>query len=310
MTNPFFDHPILNSPYTPPARHWELDDSGQPTQRILERRRPAQFISPIPKPKKHKSKAAQASLDLEDKRLSTEEQQYAVTAIINEVRSHVESWRLLPNPSQWQVTPETARLLQHWRSHDFTGVRPFFCQVEAVETAIWLTEVAPSTRAGRRLLDHLQSANRDANPELMRLALKLATGAGKTTVMAMLIAWQTVNAVRHPASKTFTRGFLVCTPGLTIKDRLRVLLPNDLESYSRSREIVPQDMLRELNQAIIVITNYHAFQRRERVEISAGGKRLLRGRTGDELQTLETEGQMLQRVMPGLMCLRNVLVLN
>ena len=108
------------------------------------------------------------------------------------------SWRALPNPSQWQVTPETARLLQHWRHHQFSGIRPFFCQVEAVETAIWLTEVAPHSKRGKRILDHLAAANKDANPELMRLALKLATGAGKTTVMAMMIAWQTINAVRRP----------------------------------------------------------------------------------------------------------------
>lgn len=80
----------------------------------------------------------------------------------------------------------------HWRHHKFSSVRPFFCQVEAVETAIWLTEVAAHSRNGRRFLDHLVLANKDANPELMRLALKLATGAGKTTVMAMLIAWQTI----------------------------------------------------------------------------------------------------------------------
>jgi len=125
------------------------------------------------------------------------------------------------------VTPETTRLLQHWRHHKFNDVRPFFCQVEAAETAIWLTEVAPLSKNGKRLLDHLVAANKDANPELMRLALKLATGAGKTTVMAMLIAWQTINAVRRPGSKNFSRGFLVCAPGLTIKDRLRVLQPND-----------------------------------------------------------------------------------
>jgi hypothetical protein len=89
-----------------------------------------------------------------------------------------------------------------------------------------------------RLLEHLAAANKDANPQLMRLTLKLATGAGKTTVMAMLIAWQTVNAVRHPGSKHFTHGFLVCTPGLTIKDRLRVLQPNDPDSYYASRERV------------------------------------------------------------------------
>ena len=106
----------------------------------------------------------------------------------------------------------------------------------------------------------------------MRLALKLATGAGKTTVMAMLIAWQTINAVRRPGSKHFTRGFLVVTPGLTIKDRLRVLQPNDPDSYYASRELVPSDMLDDVNRAKIVITNYHAFKLRERIELSKGGR--------------------------------------
>jgi hypothetical protein len=169
MGHPFFDRPILNSPYAYPSRHWELDDTGQPTQKIIETRRRAEFITPIPKPKKQKG-----------------------------APSH----------------PETARLLQHWRHHNFSGIRPFFCQIEAVETAIWLTEVAPQIgKAGKRFLDHLANANHDANPELMRLALKLATGAGKTTVMAMLIAWQTINAVRRPGSKRFTRGFLIVAPG-------------------------------------------------------------------------------------------------
>src|SRR5205807_804103 len=119
--------------------------------------------------------------------------------------------------------------------------------------AIWLAEVEAQPKNGKRLLDHLASANRDATPELMRLALKLATGAGKTTVMAMIIAWQTVNAARYPTSKHFTRGFLVCAPGLTIKGRLRVLQPNDPDSYYASRELVPGDMLED--RAKIVITN-------------------------------------------------------
>ena len=157
-------------------------------------------------------------------------------------------WRELPQ-NQWQVTPETARLLEHWRHYEFNDVRPFFCQVEAVETAIWLTEVAAHSKGGKRVLDHLANANRDANPDLMRLALKLATGAGKTTVMAMLIAWQTINAVRRPGSKHFSRGFLVVTPGLTIKDRLRVLQPNDPDSYYFSRELVPGDMRDDINHA-------------------------------------------------------------
>jgi type III restriction enzyme len=102
----------------------------------------------------------------EGKGLSTQEQHYDTTSIINEVRQNVDSWRALPHPRQWQVTPETARLLDHWRHHKFGGVRPFFCQVEAVETAIWLTEVAPQSKSGKRLLEHLASASQDANPEI------------------------------------------------------------------------------------------------------------------------------------------------
>lgn len=178
MSNPFFDHLILDSPYECSTRHWELDPDGQPTQQILPRRRRAEFIIPIPKPRKRKSAAQQDEL-LFDEGHSTKAQQYDPTSIINQVRQSVDTWRALPNTSPWQVTPETARLLQHWRHHRFSGVRPFFCQVEAAETAIWLTEVAPQSRNGKQLLDHLASASNNANPELMRLALKLATGAGR-----------------------------------------------------------------------------------------------------------------------------------
>ncbi|HZZ76902.1 MAG TPA: DEAD/DEAH box helicase family protein [Gemmataceae bacterium] len=309
MSSHFFERPILNSPYGCPARHWELDEQGQPTQQILESRRKADFITPIPKPKKRKGTASQPSLAFDEvATLSTKDQKYDITSIINEVRGLVDRWRAL-GASEWQVTPETARLLQHWRHHQFSGQRPFYCQVEAVETAIWLTEVAPDSKIGKKFIDHLGDVNKDANPELLRLALKLATGAGKTTVMAMLIAWQTINAVRRPGSKRFTRGFLVISPGLTIRDRLRVLQPNDPDSYYANRELVPSDMLDEINRAKIVITNFHAFKLRERIELSAGGRSLLQGR-GEELDTLETEGQMLQRVMPDLMGMKNILVLN
>lgn len=311
MSIPFFERPILNSPYECPTRHWELDAAGQPTQKIIETRRRAQFITPIPKPKKRKNAPQQEGFVFVEKEgLSTSAQQYDPTSIINEVRGYVDVWRALPNSSQWRVTPITERLLTHWRQHPFNAIRPFFCQVEAVETAIWLTEVAPQSQNGKRLLNQLAAANQDANPELMRVALKLATGAGKTTVMAMLIAWQTLNAVRSPASKQFTRGFLVCAPGLTIKDRLRVLQPNDPDSYYQDRELVPSDLLHDVSRAKIVITNYHAFRLRERTDLSKGGRQLLQGRTGTELKTLETEGQMIQRVMPELMGMKGIFVIN
>lgn len=85
-------------------------------------------------------------------------------------------WRTIPDPGKWQVTPETARLLQHWRHHPFSSVRPFFCQVEAVETAVWLTEVAPRVgKAGKKMLDHLENANAEANPACMQIARKLGS---------------------------------------------------------------------------------------------------------------------------------------
>jgi type III restriction enzyme len=127
--------------------------------------------------------------------------------------------------------------------------------------------------------------------------------------MAMLIAWQTINAVRRPQSQKFTRGFLIVAPGITIKDRLRVLQPNDPDSYYASRELVPSDMLDDVLRAKIVITNYHAFKLKERIELSKGGRALLQGR-GEELNTLETEGQMIQRVMPDLMGLKNIMAIN
>ena len=107
--------------------------------------------------------------------------------------------------------------------------------------------------------------------------MKMATGAGKTTVMAMLIAWQTANAVRAPGSRKFSKGFLIVTPGITIRDRLRVLEPQSEDSYYRTRESVPSDMIGEIDKAKIVITNYHAFKRRETLDISKVGRALLQG---------------------------------
>src|SRR5262249_20513097 len=245
----------------------------------------------------------------DDEGLSTVEQEYNPTPIINEIRSHVASWRALPNPADWGVTPATARLLEHWRHHNFEGIRPFFCQVEAVETIIWLTEVARQQKRYAKFWEHIKGANEQANPELLRVAMKMATGSGKTTVMGMLIGWQTVNGVRSPASNLFSRGFLIITPGITIRDRLRVLLPDDPDNYYRTRELLPADMLGDIAKAKIVITNFHAFKRRETMELTKVGRALLQGR-GEAPETLETEGQMLHRACGELMALKNVVVIN
>lgn len=127
--------------------------------------------------------------------------------------------------------------------------------------------------------------------------------------MAMLIAWQTVNAVRIPTNSKFTRGFLVVAPGITIRDRLSVLEFAHPENYYKAHELVPNEMLPDLSMAKVVITNFHAFQRREKMKLSSGSKAFLTGH-GSDLPTLETEGQMLNRVCPELMSMKRIMVIN
>jgi type III restriction enzyme len=141
----FFEKPILNSPYEEPQRHHALDADGQPlNEPPRDGRRRSEFITPVPRPRKKKQKTekAQGKLGLETADgVSADEQEYNPTPIINEIRGHLAIWRAQPQAS-WGVTPATARLLNHWRNYPFQGVRPFFCQIEAVEAVIWFTEVA------------------------------------------------------------------------------------------------------------------------------------------------------------------------
>lgn len=314
MSNPFFERPILNSPYDEPAQHWDFDpESGQLiSQEPVKKRRKAEFLSPIPKPRRGRGarNASQTTMDLRTERgLDASDGRYETNDTIMAIRNLVGKWRAIPDPAKWKVTPTTQRLLQHWRRDDWAGRRPFFCQVEAVEVLIYLTEVAPHYETGRRLLKQLEDSSRTANPELNRLALKLATGAGKTMVMAMIIAWNTLNKVRQASSSRFTKGFLIVAPGLTIRDRLRVLQPSDPENYYKGFDLLPTGMLADMGKARIVITNYHAFKLREKISLTKVGKELLRGRE-EKLNTQESESQMIQRVMRELMGMKNILVIN
>lgn len=297
----FYDRPILNSPYREPSLYHPLDDNGQPLDaEPIEGRRPSKFLVPVPASRK-KASAAQATLDLET---------YTDNALINEIRGHVDAWRAIPNPKDWGVEPATQTLLQYWRFHEFASIRPFFCQVEAVETIIWLTEVAPKNARTKNLLDQVERANAEANPELFRLAMKMATGSGKTTVMAMLIAWQTVNAVRKPTSPKFSKAFLIVAPGITIRDRLRVLLPSDPDNYYETRELIPPELIGEVRKAEIVITNYHAFKHRETLKIPKVAKSFIQGNSPEPVRTLETDAEMLERACGDLLSHRRINVIN
>jgi hypothetical protein len=163
--------------------------------------------------------------------------------------------------------------------------------------------------ATKGLLDQIQKANDEANAQLFRLAMKMATGSGKTTVMAMLIAWQTVNAVRRD-SKLFSRAFLIVAPGITIKDRLRVLMPSAPDNYYEDRELVPPEMVNEVKRAEIVITNYHAFQHRDTGPSGKVAKGLLQGNDPEPMRTTESDGEMLHRACRDLLNHKNVNVIN
>ncbi len=168
-------------------------------------------------------------------------------------------------------------------------------------------EVAP--KAGDGWIEtSLREANDYANPGLYRVAFKMATGSGKTVVMGMLIAWQALNKLANPQDARFADAFLIVTPGITIRDRLRVLLPNDPDTYYRQLDLLPADLFERLGQAKILITNFHAFLPRETVQAAKTTKDVLgRGRKDAFKETLD---QMVRRVCRDLGNKKNLVVVN
>lgn len=290
MASNAIENPIINTPYDPPAQHFELAADG-PTGTILEGRRPSESFIPVPISKKGKE---QQALDFD----ATHERREK-NSLINDVRFEVDRWRARGYPG---VTPISRKLLQYWAAQPPEREEPvFFCQREAAETAIFLAEVAG--RQGyadyRTRIDPENTAHNDSLP---RVALKMATGTGKTVVMAMLIAWQTTNKVASPNDARFAKRFLVVTPGITIRDRLRVLEPTDPGNYYRERDLLPPDLWEALLQAQVVITNRHSFGLKDAKEIQgvAGNTRkiLTAGKKVDPFK--ETNDQMVARVLRDL----------
>jgi type III restriction enzyme len=288
------EDPVINSPFDVPRRHFKFDDEGITNEIVPDRRRSSYFV-PIPRAKK---KGRQLSFDTEWTEDRVEENTF-----VNRVRERVAAWR---QGGYVNVTRTTRRLLDYWTNPE-REKKFFFCQIEALETVIYLTEVAG--RYGDGWIDaHIKEANAEANPGLYRIAFKMATGAGKTVVMAMIIAWHVLNKLANSQDARFSDTFLVVTPGITIRDRLRVLLPNDPENYYRERDIVPPDLHNDLLQAKILITNFHAFLLRERTEASKLTKKL----SGQEQTGVnrESPAQMVRRVCRDFANKKNIVVLN
>src|SRR5450759_4755834 len=246
MTQVVIENPIINSPYHEPTHHFRFSDKGI-TNEIIDERRTSSYFVPIARPKK---KGAQQSL------YETEWTQERIqeNKLINDIRQRVSLWR---RGGYVGVTPTTGRLLAYWTNPD-REKKLFVCQIEALETIIYLTEVAKKYNDSW-IENALRDANDSSNPGLPRAAFKMATGSGKTVVMAMLIAWHTLNKAAYPQDVRFSNTFLIVAPGITIRDRLRVLYPNDPQNYYRQRDVLPAQEMEELGQAKIVITNFHAF---------------------------------------------------
>ncbi|MGH9072153.1 MAG: DEAD/DEAH box helicase family protein, partial [Acidimicrobiales bacterium] len=291
MTTGGIHNPIINSPYEPPEQHFELGPNG-PTGALLAGRRPSESFIPVPPTRK--GHGGQGALDLEGTGERRERND-----LVNSVRHQVDLWRVRHYP--W-VTPITRKLLQYWAAGPPDRDDPvLFCQREAAETAIFLAEVAgrhgyPDWRT------RLTEQNATHNAGLPRVGIKMATGSGKTVVMAMLIAWQTLNKVTSPSDARFTKRFLVVTPGITIRDRLRVLHPEDQGNYYQERDLVPTGFWGSLIQAQIVVTNYHGFLLRDAKElkgVAANTRKLLvAGKTRDPFR--ETPEEMVGRVLRDL----------
>jgi len=232
------ENPILNSAYAEPARHFRFDDDGI-TDEIVDSRRISSYFVPIPAARR---RGGQQSFDI-----GVVQDRVEPNPSINRIRDEVDRWR---RAGHGQVTHTTRYLLDYWTDPEREN-RLFFCQIEAAETAIYLAEVA--TRAGSAwIANQLREDAERHNPGLYRVAHKMATGTGKTVVMAMLIAWQTLNKAANPQDARFSDAFLVVAPGITIRDRLRVLLPSDPGNYYAERDLVPEDMVGTLGRARIV----------------------------------------------------------
>ena len=294
MSTVNIDNPVINSPFEEPKRHFKFNARGI-TEEIAEGRRRSEYFMPFPKPKK-KPTAPQMLFELPEQDLRE------ANVFINSVRTKVEAWRNSGYPG---VTPTTQRLLEHWNDPE-NEPRLYFCQREAVETAIYLNE-CDNKRRNDLFYRQLVKANEEANPDLFRIAFKMATGSGKTVVMAMLIAYHTLNKTANPRSTRFVDGFLIVTPGVTIRDRLQVLYPEKPENDYKKMNLVPRADYETLCQAKIVITNYHAFQPRTKEKLSKVSKKVL----GDSAENFrETPEEMVARVCRGLGKKKNIIVLN
>lgn len=223
---------------------------------------------------------------------------------INALRDVVEEWRA---GGYVGATPTTRSLLEHW-THPDRLPRLYWAQLEALETLIYLHEIAPTAQLNA-ILEEIDCANREHNDMLPRIASKMATGTGKTVVMAMIVAWQACNSRQDHAK--FSNQFVVLTPGIIIRDRLQELLPRSVNNVYDQMDLVPYTLKQALKSARVKIANYQSFRHRDtfaQLGASKHEKQLLGAQHSGAFR--ESDSVMLDRALFGLDNKNNVVVIN
>ncbi len=266
------DHLIINSPYEMPEQHLKYMREIRRFE-LVEGRRPAGYVV-----------ASEASESFDDPGIFIE------LPLVNQIRERVDKWR---EAGYHGITSVTKELLEHWKNPD-REMKLFFCQLEAMETLIWLVEAPESEKQGIEI-------SGDGSP-FQRLCSKMATGSGKTIVMAMLIAWQIINKVTYPKETKFSKNVLVIAPGLTVKSRLQVLYPSNEKNYYQEFDIVPSDMFDKLRQGAIKVINWHTLAWETAEQLKRKKSVDKRGVKSDEAYVREVLGEMANA--------KNIIIIN
>lgn len=265
------DHLIINKPYDEPSRFWQYDALSM-AFKLATGRRPAGYM-----------------VASSNKKIINDPGQFIPLPLVNQIRKRVKEWRdgnaAAGIPPYAGVTGLTKRLLDHWNNaEEREGHRFFFCQLEAIETLIWLAEAPAAEKVGIDIPGD--------GGEFRRLCAKMATGTGKTIVMAMLIAWQSLNKITYPQDTRFAKNFLVVAPGLTVRNRLSVLIPAGEENYYDEFNIVPLGLREKLRQSKVIIRNWHALAWDTEEKVKKRRSVDKRGPKSDEAYTREVLAEM------------------
>jgi type III restriction enzyme len=264
MSTKGISHLIVNSPYDEPKHHWHYHREAQKFS-LKDGRRPAGYVI-----------ASESSKTFDDPG------RFVPIELVSQIRPRVKAWS---NGGYAGVSGITRRLLEHWRgSERYERQRFFFCQLEAIETLIWLTEAPASERVGIAIPSD--------GGAFQRLCCKMATGSGKTVVMAMVVAWQVLNKVTYPQDDRFSKHIFIVAPGLTVKSRLQVLIPSGPGNYYDEFDIVPAGLREQLRHGKVVVRNWHILNWETDDKLKKKRSVDKRGAKSDEAYVREVLGDM------------------